>query len=138
MQLSRALKQKRSDYAKRHDKMIFQHDKDRLHVAKPIKETLKALNWNVLSHSPYSSDIASSNYHLQSITHNLSEQRFHSYEDIKKMGQFVDGLKRYIVFSTWNPPITKKMEKVMARDDNILNDQFVTIFHNKYFYQKIP
>jgi len=55
------------------------------------------------------------------------------------MGQFVDGLKRYIVFLTWNPPITKKMEKVMARDDNILNDQFVTIFHNKtVFLSKNP
>jgi len=37
MQLSRALKQKRQDYAKRHDKMIFQHDNARSHVVKPRK-----------------------------------------------------------------------------------------------------
>ena len=50
-QLSRALKQKRPDYAKRYDKVIF-HDNARLHVAKP-----ETLNWNVLSYPPYSPDI---------------------------------------------------------------------------------
>jgi len=85
MQLSRALKQKRPDYAKRHDKVIFQHDNARPHITKAVKETLEALNWDVLSHPPYSPDIAPSDYHLfRSITHDLSEQRFHSYEDTKK------------------------------------------------------
>jgi len=85
LQLSRALKQKRLDYAKRHDKMIFQHDNVRPHVAKPLKETLEALNWDVLSHPPYSPDIAPFDYHLfRLMIHSLSEQRFHSYEHIKK------------------------------------------------------
>ena len=43
MQLSRALKVKCPQYAKRHDKVIFQYDNARPHVAKVIKETLKAL-----------------------------------------------------------------------------------------------
>ena len=50
MQLSQALKQKQPYYVKRHDKVIFQNDNARPHVAKPIKETLEALNWNVLSY----------------------------------------------------------------------------------------
>ena len=54
MQLSRALKFKRPQYAKRHDKVIFQHDNTRPHVAKVVKETLEALNWDVLPHPPYS------------------------------------------------------------------------------------
>ncbi|KAG5317870.1 MOS1T transposase, partial [Pseudoatta argentina] len=98
MQLSQALKQKRPDYAKRHNKVIFQHDINnaRPHVANPIKETLEALNWNVLSHPPYSLDIILSHYHLiRPMSHGLSEQRFHSYEvKWKKMGRFVDSLKR--------------------------------------------
>ncbi|EGI58224.1 Mariner Mos1 transposase [Acromyrmex echinatior] len=86
MQLIRALKQKRSNYVKRHDKVILQHDNTRPHVAKPVKETLEALNWDVLSHLPYSSDIAPSDYHLfRSMTHSLSKQHFHSYEDTKKL-----------------------------------------------------
>ena len=44
MQLSRVLKFKRSQYVKRHDKAIFQHDNARPHVAKVVKETLEALN----------------------------------------------------------------------------------------------
>ncbi|KAG5324078.1 MOS1T transposase, partial [Pseudoatta argentina] len=82
MQLNRTLKQKRPDYAKRHDKVIFQHDNAWSLVAKPVKETL---NWDILLHPPYSPDIAPYDYHLfQLIIHGLSEQRFHSYEDTKK------------------------------------------------------
>ena len=44
MWLSRALKFKRPKYAKRHDKVIFQHDNARLHVAKVVKQNLEALN----------------------------------------------------------------------------------------------
>ncbi|EGI68415.1 Mariner Mos1 transposase, partial [Acromyrmex echinatior] len=44
----------------------------------------ETLNWDVLSHLPYSPDIVPSDYHLfQSMT-GLSEQCFHSYEDTKK------------------------------------------------------
>jgi [histone H3]-lysine36 N-dimethyltransferase SETMAR len=85
MQLSRALKVKRPEYAKRHDKVIFQHDNARPHVARIVKDTLEALNWDVLPHPPYSPDIAPSDYHLfRSMTHGLAEQRFTSYEDTQK------------------------------------------------------
>lgn len=91
MDLSRALKEKRPKYAKRHDKVIFQHDNARPHVAKPVKETLEALNWDVLPHPLYSPDIAPSDYHLfRSMQNHLSEQRFRSYEDIKQwIDQFI-------------------------------------------------
>ena len=63
MQLSRALKFKCPQYAQRHDKVIFQHDNARQHVAKVVKETLEGLNWDVLPHPPYSPDIAPSDNH---------------------------------------------------------------------------
>ena len=84
MQSSRALKFKRSQYAKRHNKVIFQHDNARPHVAKVVKETLEALNWDVLPHPPYSPDIAASDYHLfRLMAHGLAEQQFTSYEEAK-------------------------------------------------------
>ena len=84
MQLSRALKLKRPQYAKRHDKVIFQYDNARPHVAKVVKETLEAIQWDVLPHPPYSPDIAPSDYHLfRSMTHGLAEQHFTSYEEAK-------------------------------------------------------
>ncbi|UYV65578.1 SETMAR [Cordylochernes scorpioides] len=60
MRLSRALKIKRPLYTKRHDKVIYQHDNARPHVAKVVKETLEALQWDVLPHPLYSPDIAPS------------------------------------------------------------------------------
>ena len=84
MQLSRALKFKRPQQAKRQDKVIFQHDNARSHVAEVVKETLEALNWDVLPHPPYSPDIAPSDYHLfWSMAHGLAEQHFTSYEEAK-------------------------------------------------------
>jgi len=64
---------------------IFQHDNARPHVGKIVKVTLKTLGWDVLPHSPYSSDIAPSDYHLfRSMTHGLSNQHFNNYEEIEK------------------------------------------------------
>ncbi|UYV77256.1 SETMAR [Cordylochernes scorpioides] len=84
MRLSRALKIKCPLYAKRHDKVIYQHDNARPHVAKVVKETLEALQWDVLPHPPYSPDIALSDYHMfRSMTHSLAEQHFTSYEEAK-------------------------------------------------------
>jgi len=64
MRLSRALKDKRSQYNERHDKVILQHDNARPHVAKVIKTYLETLEWEVLLHPPYSPDVAPSDYHL--------------------------------------------------------------------------
>ena len=84
MRLSRALKEKRAHYYSRHDKIILLHDNARPHVAAPVKTYLETHKWEVLSHPPYSPDIAPSDYHLfRSMTHSLSEQHFTSYEDTK-------------------------------------------------------
>ncbi|GFW65557.1 mariner Mos1 transposase [Trichonephila clavipes] len=74
MKLSRALKLKHSQYAKRHDKVIFQHDNAQPHIAKVDKETLEMLQRNDLDHPPYSPDIAPSDYHLfQSMRRGLAQ-----------------------------------------------------------------
>ena len=64
IQLDRALRQKRPEYAKRHDKVIFQHDNTRPHVEKLVKETLESLGWEVLPHPQYSPDVAPSDYYF--------------------------------------------------------------------------
>jgi len=83
-QLSLELQHKRPEYAKRHEKVIFQHDNARPHVAKPVKETLETLGWDVLPHPPYSPDIAPSDYHLfRSMQSALTGEKFTSCADIK-------------------------------------------------------
>ena len=65
--------------------MIFLYDNAPSHTAKPVQDTLEALSWEVLPHAAYSPDLAPSDYHLfVSMAHALAEQRFGSYEDVKK------------------------------------------------------
>lgn len=54
-------------------------------TAKAVKETIKAFSWGFLSYAAYSPDFALCGYYLfASIEHLLAEQRFVSYEDIRK------------------------------------------------------
>ena len=56
-QLSLELQHKRSQYAKRHEKVIYKIDNARAYLAKLVKYTLETLGWEVLPHPPYSPDI---------------------------------------------------------------------------------
>jgi len=84
MRLSRALRDKRPEYEQRHDKVIFQHDNARPHVAKVVKNYLETLRWDVLPHPPYSPDIAPSDFYLfRCMQTDLAGTRFTSFEGIK-------------------------------------------------------
>ena len=48
-----------------------------------IKAYLETLKWEVLSHPPYSPDIAPTDYLFRSMTHSLADQHFHSYKKTK-------------------------------------------------------
>lgn len=82
--LSQALKDKRPEYQRRHDKVILLHDNARPHVSKSVKTYLESLKWEVLPHPPYSPDIAPSDYYLfRSMAHGLADQHFQTYADTK-------------------------------------------------------
>ena len=61
---ARAMAEKRSEYATRHEAIIFHHDNARPHAAIPVKNYLENSGWEVLHHPPYSPDLAPSDYHL--------------------------------------------------------------------------
>jgi len=83
--LNRSLLKKRLEYQKRQHKVIFLHDNAPSHTTKPVRNTLEALSWEVLPHAAYSLDLAPSDYHLfASVGHALAEQRFGSYEEVKR------------------------------------------------------
>jgi [histone H3]-lysine36 N-dimethyltransferase SETMAR len=85
IRLKRALKEKRSEWAHRHDKVILLHDNARPHVHSIVKKYLEGVNWEVLAHPPYSPDIAPSDFHLfRSMKIALSGERFSSGEDLQK------------------------------------------------------
>jgi len=70
--LNRSLLKKRPEY-----KVIFLHDNAPSHTAKPVRDTLETLSWEILPHAAYSPDLAPSDYHLfASMDHALAELWF--------------------------------------------------------------
>ena len=83
--LNCSLLEKISEYRKKPRKIISLRDNAPSHTAKPIHDTLEVLGWEVLLRAAYSPGLAPSNYHLFApMGHALAEQRFGSYEDVKK------------------------------------------------------
>ena len=117
MRLSRALKEKRLEYAERHDKVILLHDNARPHVAKPVKTYLETLKWEVLPHPPYSPDIAPSDYHLfRSMAHDLTDQHFTSYDECKNWVDSWIASKDESFFRRGIRILPERWEKVVACD----------------------
>ena len=83
--LNQALREKRPEYQKRQQKIILLHDNAPSYTAKPVKETIEAFSWEILSHAAYSPDLAPFDYYLfASMGHALSDQHFTSYENVRK------------------------------------------------------
>lgn len=101
--------------------MILLHDNARPHVAKTVKDTLSALNWEVLPHAAYSPDCAPTDYHLfRCMQHGLADQHFTSYEEIQKW------LDKWIV---------SKNEHFFSRGIHLLPEKWEKVITNngKYF-----
>jgi len=117
MRLSRALKEKRSQYQERHDKVIHQHDNARSHIARPVTTYLETLKWEVLPHPPYSADVALSDYHLfRSMAHGLGDQHFRFYEEVKKWIDSWITSKDALFFRDGIRQLPERWEKVVASD----------------------
>nr|KAF6311923.1 hypothetical protein mPipKuh1_009110 [Pipistrellus kuhlii] len=85
--LNHALIIKQPEWVRRHSKVILLHDDAPSHTSKPVKDTLKDLAWEVLTHLPYSPDLAPSGDHLfPSMAHALSEQHYEQYIEVEKWG----------------------------------------------------
>jgi len=104
IRLSRALREKRSEYEQRCDKVIL------LHVAKVVKQYLETLKWDILPHSPYSPDIAPSDYWL---FQRNSKSSVHFFRRNRKLAPKLDRLQRRIIFSRfWK--LSERWEKIVG------------------------
>ncbi|GFU54181.1 mariner Mos1 transposase [Trichonephila clavipes] len=84
LNLNVTILEKREQYKKRQHKVIFLDDNAPSHRAKTTKNIVKVLGWEPLAHAAFSTDLASSDYHLfVSLGHALADQRFTSYENVK-------------------------------------------------------
>lgn len=116
IKLRQALKDKRPQYADRHDKVILQHDNARPHVASGVKNYLENIKWEILPHPPYSPDIAPSDHLFRSMTHDLAEQRFFSYDDTKKWVDDWIASKEQSFFQRGIRMLPERWKKVVASD----------------------
>ena len=63
--------------------VLFLQDNIRPHMAARTMDTIQKLKWKVLSHPPYSPDLASSDYHLFGpLKEHLGGKRFRNYEEV--------------------------------------------------------
>ena len=102
--LNQSLKEKRPEWANRHERVILLHDNARPHVAKTVKQTLKTLGWDVLPHPPYSPDVAPSDYHL------FRSMASTSWIASKEEKFYFDGIHK----------LTKNWKKVILNDGNYI------------------
>ena len=61
--LQEAIQKKRPKLVNRKG-VLFHHDNARSHTSLMTRQKLTELGWEILMHPPYSSDLASSDYHL--------------------------------------------------------------------------
>lgn len=119
--LNHAVLVKRPEWEKRKCKPILLHDNARPHVAKPVQDTLKALKWEILSHPPYSPDLAPSDYHLfRSMAHSLKGRHFVNFEDLKKWLDDWIARKQPKFFKDGIKKLPKNWGKVIRNDGEYL------------------
>lgn len=65
--------------------VVFYRDNDRPHVSLMTRQKLLQLDWEVLTHPPYSPDITPSDYHLfRSLQNFIDEKKLNSLEDCER------------------------------------------------------
>ena len=102
------------EYQKR--QKILLHDNAPSHTAKLVKETIEAFGWEILSHAAYSPDLTS-DYHLfASMGHALAQQRFTSYEDVRKWLDDWFGSKEQQFFWRGIHKLSNRWKKCIATD----------------------
>jgi hypothetical protein len=74
---------------------VVLHDNARPHTAVRTGTLLDYFNWELFDHSPYSPDLAPSDYHLLTYLKNwLRSQRFNNNEEL------MEGIKTWLCFDT--------------------------------------
>jgi len=94
--------------------VLFLHDNSKPHTSKMTQEKIKELQWEVLPHPPYSSNLAPSDFHLfRSMENFLRNQKFKSLDDVDlAVSQCID-LKNPKLFSDGFDQVPSCWQKVI-------------------------
>lgn len=120
LNVRRALIEKRPALINR-NKVVFQHDNARPHVANKTRDLLKTLGWQVLPHPPYSPDVAPSDYYLfKHLKNELKGKKFDSKEALITHVDNFFAMKPKSFFEKGIMKLPNLWEKIVENDGKYL------------------
>ncbi|GFQ64870.1 mariner Mos1 transposase [Trichonephila clavata] len=108
---------------------ILLNDNAPSHTAKPVKDTLKSLGWDILPKPPYSLDLASSDYPLfASMGSAYAEKFFRNFEEV---GKWLDEFTKYKHFF-WHSfhKLPERWAKCVEADGQYFELKKLLLFEN--------
>ena len=109
--------------------VVFHHDNARPHVSRQTLRKLNSLKWDVLTHPPYSSDIAPSDYHLfWSLQNHLNGEKIDSLDALKKVVSSFFKSKTCSFYDRGIPMLPECWKQIVENDGEYIIDWIRTLF----------
>ena len=103
--------------------IVFYHDNASPHTSLATRTKLFGLGWEVMSHPPYSPDLAPSDYHLfRSLQNFLNGKNFSNSDDLKSyLAEFFD-VKDQKFYQRWIVKLAERWQKIIEQNGRYLTD----------------
>lgn len=122
VKLEEAIKEKRPELANRKG-IMFHHDNARPHTSLATRTKLLELGWEVMSHPPYSPDLAPSDYHLfRSLQNFLNGKNFSNNDDLKSHLVEFFAIKDQKFYERGIMKLPERWQKVIEQNGRYLTD----------------
>lgn len=101
--------------------IILHHDNARPHAASGTRKKIAELGWEILSHPPYSPDLAPSDYHLfLSLQNFLNGKKFKDESDVRQVLLEFFALKSESFYKKGIYKLPSRWEQVIKNDGNFI------------------
>jgi histone-lysine N-methyltransferase SETMAR len=120
--VNECLKEKRPNLVNRKG-VVFHQDNARPRVSKMTQQKIKEINWEILDHPPYSSDLAPSDYHLfRSLQNHLNNKKFERFEGVNDAILAYFESKPRSFYKAGIEKLVTRWETVIASNGNYIID----------------
>ena len=131
VKLEETIKQKRPELTNRKG-IVFHHDDARPRVSLATRTKLLELGWEVMSHPPYSPDLAPSDYHFfRSLQNFLNGKNLSNNDDLKSHLIEFFAAKDQEFYQRWIMKLPERWQKVIEQNGH--QSICFTLRNRKYF-----